>query len=237
MQVLTYELPHRVSALRLESYCHQMHHRTESLLQRSDSSALAMLHLLQKSLHRLENNKAAEVGTAPTTSFISSQSISKPSKPSASQPYGDDMAIQDYSNNQLRFDTTFTRSCCSFCTCSCHKQIRLKSPNFLKNILGLVFVGYTSVPLVSTPQTCDLASCRRQGESATTITYVFPLWFVQRTMIVKFQGKGPEFENNNLEVVKKLLVAGEASILDVNEDGQSLLHVSYDLSPIRCFDC
>ena len=87
-----------------------------------------------------------------------------------------------------------------------------------------------------------------------TITYVFPLWVVQRTMVIKLQGKGPELllrvrrvrpnnatiflalENNDLKAVKRLLAAGEASILDVNEDGQSLLHVSYYLCPIRCFD-
>ena len=133
--------------------------------------------------------------------------------------------------------------------------MRWKSPNFLKNVLGVVSVGYTSIPLASAPQACGLPSCRRRGESAFTITYVFPLWFVQRTLIIKFQERGPELllrvrrvrpsdaaiflalEDNNLKIVKRLLAKGEASILDVNEDGQSLLHVSYHLCLVRYFDC
>ena len=234
-----------------------MHRRTESLLhnvQLSDGSIQAMSQLLQKSFRRLEDDKTVGLSTPNSTSSTSSPSICKSSGLSGSQPYGDSMEIRDFSINQLRFDTTFTRSCCSFCTCSCHKQIRLKSPNFLKNVLGLVFVGYTSIPLASAPRTCDLPSCRRQGESVVTITYVFPLWLIQRTMTIKLQGKGPELllrvrrvrpndaaiflalENNNLMIVRRLLAAGEASILDVNEDGQSLLHVSYHLFPIRRLD-
>lgn len=254
---MTLYLRHRDFILRFDSSYYQSQHRTESLLrhvQISNSSAHAMLQSIQNSFHCLENFQTGAISTPRTASFTSSQSSSKSSRLSASHPCGDSIAIRDSSVNQLRFDTTFTRSCCSFCSCSCHRQIRLKSPNFLKNILGLIFVGYTSVPLASAPQACNLLSCRRQGESTIVATYVFPFWFFQRTIFMKFKARGPELllrvrrvrpndaaiflalENNNIKVVKKLLAAGEASILDVNEDGQSLLHVCYYLFPIRCLD-
>ena len=108
-------------------------------------------------------------------------------------------------------------------------------------------VGYNALPGLA--QRCNDPSCKGQSTNIT-YTYAFPDWFVSRVVYLTFkneQSRGPELCLRGLRVrpgnadifiavqddrqevalqqTKRLLLAGEASVLDVNPDGRSALSV------------
>ena len=114
-------------------------------------------------------------------------------------------------------------------------------------MLGSIMVGYNTIPGLA--QRCNDPSCKGQSTNIT-YTYAFPEWFVRRVVYFNFKNeqlKGPELclrivnvrpSNANifialqddreefvLEHTKRLLLAGEASVLDVNPEGESILLV------------
>ena len=145
------------------------------------------------------------------------------------------------------------KSCNMNCRCSCHKKGSLKSPKFLTTILGSIMVGYKAIPGLA--QRCNDPSCKGQSTNIT-YTYAFPEWFVRRVVYFNFKNeqlKGPELcprvvrvrprnagifialqdgrEELALEHTKRLFLAGEASVLDVDPDGESVLSVGNTRSP------
>ena len=139
------------------------------------------------------------------------------------------------------------KSCNVNCHCSCHKKSSLKSPKSLKTILGSIMVGYNAIPGLA--QSCNDPSCKGQSTNIT-YTYTFPEWFVSRVVYFNFKNeqlRGPELclrvvrkrprnadifvaawddrEEVALKHTKRLLLAGEASVLDVDPRGESVLSV------------
>ena len=144
------------------------------------------------------------------------------------------------------------KSCNVKCRCSCHKKGSLKSPKFLTTILGSIMLGYNAIPGLA--QRCNDPSCKGQS-TKITYTYAFPEWFISRVVYFNFkheQLRGPELclrvvrvrprdadifvaiqnkrEELALEHTKRLLLAGEASVLDINPKGESALLVGTFLS-------
>ena len=156
-----------------------------------------------------------------------------------------------YIGSQIAKSSSFRiigKSCNVSCRCSCHKKGRLKSPKFLTTILGSIMVGYNAIPGLA-PK-CNDPSCKGQS-TKITYTYAFPEWFVSRVLYLNFnneQLRGPELclrvvrvrpfdadifvamadqrEEVALQQTKRLLLAGEASVLDVNPQGYSLVSVT-----------
>lgn len=136
----------------------------------------------------------------------------------------------------------------SHCTCICHRQAQWRSPSSSNMVLGILFVRYTPWQLALIAHACNCSAYQQAKTSAVTITYTFPVWLLQRTLTMKAQSRGPELllrvrrvrpkdaaiflalEHNDVGAVKRLLAAGNASMHDVNEDGQSLLHVRLRLN-------
>lgn len=136
-------------------------------------------------------------------------------------------------------------TCDPRCRCRCHKQTRVQTPQMLQSVLGTLFVGYASLPVVTPP--CDNERCKGSSEGFLQINYFFPGWFIARiiSMTLRFQGNtGPEMSFRILnvrnrsasifhyasvgdaEAVAMLLTTKKASVLDVTDDtGHSALHV------------
>ena len=155
-----------------------------------------------------------------------------------------------YNASQIAKSNSFKitgKSCNVNCRCSCHKKGSLKSPRFLTTILGSIMVGYNAIPGLA-PK-CNDPSCKGQSTNIT-YTYAFPEWFVSRVVYLNFkneQSRGPELclrvvrmrpdhadiffalqdarEEVALEHTKRLLLAGEGSVLDVNPNGDNGLLV------------
>lgn len=73
-------------------------------------------------------------------------------------------------------------ACASWCSCRCHFKRSLKSPKFLRDILGSLFLGYSGLPILAPP--CNESSCRRRSSPAVDITYYFPFWFLSKVFSV-----------------------------------------------------
>ena len=152
-------------------------------------------------------------------------------------------------NNHATTTFELTRNSCELdCSCTCHKTSRFRSPTFMTTIVGSLFLGYNAVPWFS--RNCDSAFCRSHS-SKLAYTYAFPRWFVNRVIILKISNTrlgGPELclrlarmrpkesgifsaagdMSDEVAVyhVRRLLLAGEASVLDVTPDGETALQVN-----------
>lgn len=140
--------------------------------------------------------------------------------------------------------------CTSTCGCACHIQRWYRSPNCLDALLGSLFMGYRASPVFA--QRCTSMDCKRRSRRFI-YTYAFPQWFLKRVLLVGIMHsltKGPElclriirvrpydstifsrFSSNTAAndtefyQLQRALNDGEASVLDVNVVGRTILHVS-----------
>lgn len=140
----------------------------------------------------------------------------------------------------------FRDICKTWCSCACHSQGKLRTPQRLRGVLGSLFVGYSGMPGL-TPA-CDDRTCRRRASLAMDLVYYFPVWFLSRAFALNFSLTtfgGPELmvrmprmvswgtplwrlaRDGDLPNVQILFSKGVASPYDVNAYGQSALHVSF----------
>lgn len=145
---------------------------------------------------------------------------------------------------QMRFSKR--RRCQSWCKCACHTESRSNTPKFLRSVVGMLYVGYFGVPALS--PSCDMSGCKGNSEGLLQVHYYFPSWFLGKVISMALgvsRTCGPELclrvanvradwdpifthcHNGNIDAVRSVLVAGEASVLDVNaQNGNSLLHMA-----------
>ena len=143
------------------------------------------------------------------------------------------------------------RLCNPACTCNCHSRNAIRSPSFLNRILGSLFMSYQGSPWST--QACNSPDCRK-SVGRLTYTYAFPRWLLHRIVVMHMaysQIQGPELvlrvwrvcpynaiilgdyrtsdreEERCLVAVERSLSNGAASLLDVDPDGATLLHVRY----------
>ena len=153
---------------------------------------------------------------------------------------------------QQPYITTFEiarNSCGPRCDCTCHRRFRFRSPGFLDAVFGSLFLGYQASPWFS--QGCRHGRCRR---SSTRLQYMFPKWFVKRSVALTIacsQPKGPELILRFLRLrpsdafifvcarygyyheLKRLLENGEASVVDIDEYNQTALNVRLNMLVIQ----
>ncbi|MCJ1389992.1 hypothetical protein MMC18_002850 [Xylographa bjoerkii] len=132
------------------------------------------------------------------------------------------------------------------CTCNCHKQSRRRTPKLLNSVFGSMSIGYSFLPLVA--GACNVIGCQSRSP-ASTISYTFPRWFMNYSLLFKTAGRpygGPEFllrvlrpqpsnsriflaaHIGNLGLLRRVIEEGEGSLLDVDELGNSILRVASD---------
>ena len=139
--------------------------------------------------------------------------------------------------------------CGSDCCCCCHRRCRFTSSSLLGNVFGSLSVGYHTSPWAA--PACNHPSCRHRSKKVTYI-YAFPPWIWNRILLAHLaysQSRGPELCLKMLRVrstssdifrlfgrplqadaiimtgVKHLFDNGEASVLDIDEEGASVLRV------------
>lgn len=80
-------------------------------------------------------------------------------------------------------------SCSRVCPCSCHRQkpaaFRFSIPPLLGKICGDLFGGYTGYPVAS-PR-CSHQSCLRLTQMRLHLIYLFPSWFVRKSLEILIQ--------------------------------------------------
>ena len=65
---------------------------------------------------------------------------------------------------------------CTDCSCACHSRCAWRSPSYLKDFLGLLFIGYTGLPILN-PR-CDAVECIQNSQSSVYFRYLFPPWLL-----------------------------------------------------------
>ena len=140
------------------------------------------------------------------------------------------------------------KSCDLACGCVCHQRSQFKSPRSLNALLGSLFVGYQASPWST--QTCSNSDCRQRSKKFTYV-YTFPQWFLARILLVDMaysQSRGPELclrvmrvrpmyaggfqvicrgltGMSSIHHLKRLFNDGEVSVLDVDTEHSTILHV------------
>ena len=139
--------------------------------------------------------------------------------------------------------------CTPTCGCECHIQRWYRSPDCLDAFLGSIFMGYKASPVFA--KNCTSIYCKRRSRRFI-YTFAFPGWLLKRVLLIGMmysQSKGPElclrvmrvrpfysiifsiFTSNTaahdteFHQLRRALNDGEASVLDVNLAGRTILHV------------
>ncbi|KAG8529014.1 uncharacterized protein KY384_006703 [Bacidia gigantensis] len=140
------------------------------------------------------------------------------------------------------------------CLCS-NQHYYQRSPDNFSAMLGLFSLSYRVFP--SKKQPLQHMQCQACSNNIT-MTYIFPRWLLARSVLVTYScsmARAPELllrvmrvrdfqpitdvflillegrsERQVTEGLKNMLDNGEASVLDVNSEGSTILHTAVDLS-------
>ena len=75
--------------------------------------------------------------------------------------------------------------CATYCECACHTLKTFRSPSLLKQVVGILFVGYSGSPIrMGSPQRCTEAKCLSRIAFQTNVSYIFPSWLLAKALIL-----------------------------------------------------
>jgi hypothetical protein len=136
-------------------------------------------------------------------------------------------------------------TCEPFCPCRCHISSQMRTPYWVRQILGtMTFHGNGSMLLARRP--CD-KNCRRSGPTAIQFSYLAPTWTLLNALNVVVKAQcihGLDFnirmprvipysatvwsiiELGKLSNLQEMAKTNAVSPVDVNPSGRSLLNVS-----------
>ena len=174
----------------------------------------------------------------------SSQDIVDPSTKSRSEVFTRPLSSRgEVESSSFICGLTERRRCFVHCICICHRPNSIWSPSFLCHALGLLLIGYNGSARVF--QECDTKTCRAQSTKKWYVYYMFPRWVLSKVIFISLCFQGPELllrclrtchfqttpafqsvSRGQLHHVQSLMAANQASVLDVDEFGISLLQVS-----------
>lgn len=189
-----------------------------------------------------------------TAQRLQSRQSNPPSR--SMHPVMQHLKVNKSSNSMIRIQTSIEPSCSALCICTCHRRKTFKSPAWLNGVIGLLFVGYTGVPLFRGHQSCSESLCRRSEKALLVLNYHFPVWFLARNIALRDQWtptdghmltvRTPRVVPNspymaaakagNVAEIQHLFMQGKASPFDVLPDGTSALSVSSIKPQIKGFN-
>ena len=180
--------------------------------------------------------------------YLESRRGIDPDAPSKPQNNKSQKAVSGELHDQMQHKNalivpSIQSSCKNDCHCPCHSDFQIRSPKSLQPILGSLFLRYRTYPLLK--QTCS-AKCRARASSITCV-YAFPLSLLARAISISYScalAMGPEFllrvmqrrdfkplniligrrQSYALEELERMLNCGDASVLDIDTLGYTLLH-------------
>ena len=132
-----------------------------------------------------------------------------------------------------------SEGCREECTCSCHSDVH-PIPSWLNPWLGACkFPRALAASLLPYIFSCDDARCSKSFGKVHTVRYYLPTWFAHVEASIRFQAFPIYFciqtpkvvrslqslYNINFQEFQRSLSSRELSILDVEQDGFSILHV------------
>ena len=140
----------------------------------------------------------------------------------------------------------FMQDACDInCRCPCHSMNQIRSPKLLHAFLGSFFLRYRAYP--SLKQACGVR-CRARADGVTCV-YAFPPLLLKLAISIFYScavTRGPEFllrvmrrrpslkielllngsQSYALKEIQTMLDCGEASVLDIDNYGFTILHMA-----------
>ena len=132
-------------------------------------------------------------------------------------------STESVSRLKLEFSRFQKRGCVSECECTCHQRRRYRSPSFAQKVLGELFIGFSTLPMLSTH--CSDDRCTQRSPFSATLTYYLPTLFLKKMVslvlittsqgdpaaCIKVRPLSSDFsiyravEGNNLQAVRKMV--------------------------------
>lgn len=140
-----------------------------------------------------------------------------------------------------------SKTCSSACNCQCHTQNHIRSPSWLRRVVGDFFISYSGIRY-TLGRKCDRKSCYRNNRSSLYVSYVFPTVQIAKMFSFKTAWNDPIgirmtlhvpavielgsrtwdiIATNNPVLLRMAFDRREAHPTDVSPSGRSLLHVRY----------
>jgi len=156
--------------------------------------------------------------------------------------------IQRETFSAIRLQVRRQNQCHGLCNCICHSSTRMRTPTYLNNVIGVLFLGYSGMPLLRL--SCSVNECKSYATRSLDLIYTFPKWILQRAIYlvaavtandgpmvgltirrrIEYQGENNIFQMavvGNAEGVRELLSRRLASPNDLDTlYGESALYVS-----------
>jgi len=88
------------------------------------------------------------------------------------------VTAESVSRLKLEFSRFQKRGCAPECECTCHQRRRYRSPSFAQKVLGELFIGFSSLPLLSKP--CSDGRCTQRSTFSATFTYYLPTFLLSK---------------------------------------------------------
>ena len=107
---------------------------------------------------------------------------------------GQESKIRTTAFGALQMRVSQRSRCESWCRCACHTERSMNTPKFLRSVMGILFIGYTGIPVLN--PSCDSNVCKGNSEGLLQVHYFFPPWFLAKVVSVALgvsQAHGPEF--------------------------------------------
>jgi hypothetical protein len=82
------------------------------------------------------------------------------------------VSTETISRLKLEFSRFQKKGCVAECECTCHQRQRYRSPSFAQKFMGELFIGFSSLPLLSKP--CSDSRCTQKSPFSATVTYYLP---------------------------------------------------------------
>lgn len=151
-----------------------------------------------------------------------------------------------------------SNSCPAACLCACHRHHAFRTPSWLARIIGRLFISSQGIRLIPfcKPHPCSVSTCLGSNTSTARLDYYFPTWLMYRALSVvgrwTLSGLATSWHlrmpravpddslilhavnSGNRHSIANLIQAGEASLYDVDTEGDSLLWVSCLLLLVLC---
>jgi len=155
---------------------------------------------------------------------------------------------QQDSFSAIRLQVRRQNRCRGLCNCSCHSHMRMRTPTYLDDVFGVLFLGYSGLPLLRL--SCSANDCKSYASRSLELMYTFPKWVLQRAVYlvaaitatsspmigltirrrIEYQGENNIFQMavvGNTEGVRELFSRRLASPNDLDIlYGESALYVS-----------
>jgi hypothetical protein len=88
------------------------------------------------------------------------------------------ISTESVSRLKLEFSRFQKRGCVPECECTCHQRRRYRSPSFAQKVLGELFIGFSTLPLLSSR--CSDDRCTQRSPFSATLTYYLPTFFLKK---------------------------------------------------------